>query len=38
MGILEVDLIKFDVDFMLGLSVKWLCGGFGVVYLWVNSK
>lgn len=37
-GILEVDLTKLDADFMLGSSVKWLCGGPGAAYLWVNSN
>ncbi|MGX1114223.1 kynureninase [Pseudoalteromonas sp. MBR-15] len=35
-GILEVDLTALDPDFMLGSSVKWLCGGPGAAYLWVN--
>lgn len=37
-GILPLDLQKQRPDFMLGSSVKWLCGGPGAAYLWVNPK
>jgi selenocysteine lyase/cysteine desulfurase len=31
-------LNELDTDFMIGSSVKWLCGGPGAAYLWLNSK
>ena len=37
-GIVPIDLKALKPDFMLGSSVKWLCGGPGAAYLWVNSK
>ncbi|CCQ11348.1 Cysteine desulfurase [Pseudoalteromonas luteoviolacea B = ATCC 29581] len=36
-GIIELDLQKTPVDVLLGSSVKWLCGGPGAAYLWVNE-
>ncbi|WP_019029359.1 aminotransferase class V-fold PLP-dependent enzyme [Colwellia piezophila] len=35
-GIVPLDLQKQCPDFMIGSSVKWLCGGPGAAYLWVN--
>ena len=37
-GVIPLDLSKQQPDFMLGSSVKWLCGGPGSAYLWVNPK
>lgn len=37
-GIVPLDLGQLQPDFMIGSSVKWLCGGPGAAYLWVNSK
>lgn len=35
-GVLALDLTALQPDFMIGSSVKWLCGGSGAAYLWVN--
>ncbi|WP_025821874.1 aminotransferase class V-fold PLP-dependent enzyme [Shewanella marina] len=35
-GVIEVDLAELAPDFLIGSSVKWLCGGPGAAYLWVN--
>mgnify|MGYP003978632651 FL=1 len=37
-GIVPIDLTALKPDFMLGSSVKWLCGGPGASYLWVNTE
>ncbi|MFZ9035326.1 MAG: aminotransferase class V-fold PLP-dependent enzyme [Francisellaceae bacterium] len=37
-GILPIDIDDFNADFILGSSVKWLCGGPGAAFLWVNPK
>ena len=37
-GIVPIDLEVLQPDFMIGSSVKWLCGGPGAAYLWINSK
>jgi kynureninase len=37
-GVVPVDLAQLDPDFLLGSSVKWLCGGPGAAYLWVNPR
>jgi kynureninase len=35
-GILPIDLEAWQADFVLGSCVKWLCGGPGAGFLWVN--
>jgi selenocysteine lyase/cysteine desulfurase len=35
-GIVPLDLKTLKPDFMIGSSVKWLCGGSGAAYLWIN--
>lgn len=37
-GIVPLDLASLQPDFMIGSSVKWLCGGPGAAYLWVKSE
>ncbi|WP_076925886.1 aminotransferase class V-fold PLP-dependent enzyme [Pseudoalteromonas sp. EB27] len=37
-GVIPLDLSVLDADFMIGSSVKWLCGGPGAAYLWVNKS
>lgn len=37
-GIIPLDLNHLQPDFLIGSSVKWLCGGPGAAYLWINSK
>jgi kynureninase len=36
-GTIPVDVQALDVDFMVGGSVKWLCGGPGAGYLYVRK-
>ena len=36
-GVVPLDLNNLKPDFMIGSSVKWLCGGPGAAYLWVNE-
>jgi kynureninase len=38
MGAVPFDVVDLDVDFLVGGSVKWLCGGPGAGYLYVNRK
>ncbi len=35
-GVTEIDLSQWDADFVIGSCVKWLCGGPGAAFLWVN--
>lgn len=37
-GVLPIDLSQWDADFVVGSSVKWLCGGPGAGFLWVNPN
>jgi selenocysteine lyase/cysteine desulfurase len=37
-GIVPIDLSMLQPDFMIGSCVKWLCGGPGAAFLWVNSE
>jgi selenocysteine lyase/cysteine desulfurase len=37
-GVIPLDLQVTKPDFMLGSSVKWLCGGPGAAYLWVSPS
>lgn len=36
-GIIPLDLSQLQADFVIGSSVKWLCGGPGAAYLWIDS-
>ncbi|MCE9680098.1 aminotransferase class V-fold PLP-dependent enzyme [Shewanella sp. AS1] len=36
-GVLPIDLTALAPDFMIGSSVKWLCGGPGAAYLWLHE-
>lgn len=36
-GIIPIDLQTWNVDAVLGSSVKWLCGGSGAAYLWMKN-
>lgn len=38
MGAVPFDVTALDVDFLVGGSVKWLCGGPGAGYLYVHPK
>lgn len=35
-GVIPLDLSKVHPDFVIGSSVKWLCGGPGSAFLWVH--
>ena len=37
-GTIPIDVQDLDADFVVGGSVKWLCGGPGAGYLYVNPK
>lgn len=37
-GVLPVDVAGWDVDFAVGGTLKWLCGGPGVAYLYVDPE
>ncbi|GAB2680855.1 hypothetical protein GCM10027170_08670 [Aliiglaciecola aliphaticivorans] len=37
-GILPIDLSLWDVDVVFGSSVKWLCGGPGAGFMWLNPQ
>ncbi|RMH71091.1 MAG: aminotransferase class V-fold PLP-dependent enzyme [Gemmatimonadetes bacterium] len=35
-GILPIDVVQWQADAVIGSCVKWLCGGPGAGFLWVN--
>ena len=35
-GIIPISLEEWGADFVIGSSLKWLCGGPGAAFLWVN--
>ncbi|QHJ11933.1 Kynureninase [Paraglaciecola mesophila] len=35
-GVIPIDLQEWQVDALLGSCVKWLCGGPGAGFMWVN--
>lgn len=35
-GVLPIDLQKWSPDFLVGSCVKWLCGGPGAGFMWIN--
>lgn len=37
-GVIPIDLVEWGVDFVVGSCVKWLCGGPGAGWLWVNPN
>jgi kynureninase len=37
-GVVPIDVKKWDIDFLVGGSVKWLCGGPGAGYLYVKPS
>ncbi|WP_062261803.1 aminotransferase class V-fold PLP-dependent enzyme [Endozoicomonas arenosclerae] len=37
-GIVPIDLKAWNADFVIGSSVKWLCGGPGSGYLWASPS
>lgn len=37
-GAVPLDVTELDVDFLVGGSVKWLCGGPGAGYLYANPR
>lgn len=37
-GVVPIDLRAWGADFVVGSSVKWLCGGPGAGFLWANPS
>ena len=37
-GVVPIDLRGWNADFVVGSSIKWLCGGPGAAFLWANSE
>lgn len=37
-GVVPIDLSVWDADFVTGSCLKWLCGGPGAGFLWVNPR
>ncbi len=37
-GVVPIDVTDWDVDFVVGGTLKWLCGGPGVSYLYVKPE
>ncbi len=37
-GIIPIDIPSWDADAVFGSSVKWLCGGPGAGYMWINPN
>ncbi len=37
-GIVPIDVATWQADFVLGSCVKWLCGGPGAGFLWINPE
>ncbi|WP_105188688.1 aminotransferase class V-fold PLP-dependent enzyme [Pseudoalteromonas sp. T1lg48] len=37
-GVIPLDLALVQPDFLIGSSVKWLCGGPGAAYLWLSNE
>lgn len=37
-GVVPLSLSELAPDFLIGSSVKWLCGGPGAAYLWVHPE
>lgn len=37
-GVIPIDVSSWDADFVVGSSIKWLCGGPGAGFLWANSN
>ncbi|ABG38941.1 aminotransferase, class V [Paraglaciecola sp. T6c] len=37
-GVVPIDLQTWNVDVILGSCVKWLCGGPGAGFMWINPK
>ena len=37
-GVVPIDIPGWGADFVLGCSVKWLCGGQGASFLWASDE
>jgi selenocysteine lyase/cysteine desulfurase len=37
-GIVPIDVQEWQADFVAGSSIKWLCGGPGAGFMWVNDR
>lgn len=37
-GVVPIDVHQWNGDFVIGCCIKWLCGGPGAGFMWVNSE
>lgn len=37
-GVIPINITQWDADFVVGSCVKWLCGGPGAGFMWVNPE
>jgi kynureninase len=37
-SVVPIDVTIWNADFVIGSSIKWLCGGPGAAFLWANSE
>lgn len=37
-GVVPINVADWNADYIVGSSVKWLCGGSGACFLWANSE
>jgi selenocysteine lyase/cysteine desulfurase len=37
-GIIPIDLKNLNCDFIMGSCIKWVCGGSGAGFIWINEK
>ncbi|WP_397601416.1 aminotransferase class V-fold PLP-dependent enzyme [Silvanigrella sp.] len=37
-GMIPIDLKNLNCDFIMGSCIKWVCGGSGAGFIWINEK
>ena len=37
-GVIPIDLQNLNCDFVIGSCIKWVCGGPGAGFIWINEK
>ncbi|APJ03996.1 aminotransferase class V-fold PLP-dependent enzyme [Silvanigrella aquatica] len=37
-GVIPIDLQDLNCDFVMGSCIKWVCGGLGAGFIWINEK
>ena len=37
-GVIPIDLKNLNCDFIMGSCIKWVCGGSGSGFIWINEK